>query len=213
MSDKVNLTTTDGANIVGSYVQAQNPKNTVVLLLHQLRRDKSIWNVLIEKLSTAGFSSLAIDFRGHGESGEGHWEDFTEEDFKAMIKDVEAAGKYLRERHPTANIAVVGSSIGANMALNYAANNNVSSVVLLSPGQDYHGITTEGSASGFSKPLFMTASSDDANESVEAVQRISSLVTTPQDLLKIVTYTDAGHGVDMFSKHPDLQDQIVKWLR
>ena len=119
----------------------------------------------------------------------------------------------MREKNPTANIAVVGSSIGANLALNYAANNNVSSVVLLSPGQDYHGITTEGSASGFSEPLFMAASSDDANQSVEAIQRISSLVTTPQDLLKIVTYTDAGHGVDMFSKHPDLQDQIVKWLR
>src|SRR3990170_2254412 len=122
MSEKVNLTTTDGVNVVGSYVQAQNSKNTVVLLLHQLRKDKSIWNVLVEKLSTAGFSSLAIDFRGHGESGGGHWEDFN-----MMIKDIEAAGKYLRDKNPTANLAIVGSSIGANLALNYAAKNNVSS--------------------------------------------------------------------------------------
>src|SRR3989344_8147166 len=211
MSDKVNLTTTDGANIVGSYVQAQNPKNTVVLLLHQLRRDKSIWNVLVEKLSTAGFSSLAIDFRGHGQSGGGHWEDFTEEDFNMMIKDVEAARKYLREKNPTASLAVIGSSIGANLALNYAAKNNVSSVVLLSPGQNYKGITTQEAAAGFSKPLFLAASSDDANESTEAVRTISGLITTPQSELKIVTYTAGGHGVEMFSKYPALQDQVVEW--
>jgi len=57
------------------------------------------------------------------------------------------------------------------------------------------------------------ASSDDENSSVEAIQRIASLVTTPEVGVKIVTYSDGGHGVNMFSMHPDLLDQIVSWVK
>ncbi len=213
VGEQVNLTTADDVSIVGSYVASPNPGSTVVLLLHQLRRDKSIWNILVQKLAASGFSSLAIDLRGHGQSGGGSWEDFGEEQFKAMARDIEAAGRYLRQKHPTSSMVIVGSSIGANLAFNYATNNNVSSVVLLSPGLNYRGITTEEAAYGFSKPLFMAASSDDANPSIDAVQRIAELVTTPDAQLKLVTYDDAGHGLDMFSKHPELQDQIVEWLK
>lgn len=213
MSEQVNLTTADGINIVGSYVVSPNQGKTVVLLLHQLRRDKSIWNTLVQKLGARGFSSLAIDFRGHGQSGGGSWEDFGNEQFKSMGTDVEEAAKYLRGKYPTLNIAVVGTSIGANLALNYAANNNVSSLTLLSPGLDYKGITTEEAAGGFSKPLFMAASRDDPNPSLDAVQRIAELATTPESQLRIVTYDDAGHGVNMFQKHPELQDQIAEWLK
>lgn len=213
VGEQVTLKTSDNVDIAGSYVASPNPGNTVVLLLHQLRRDKTSWNILVQKFSAAGYSTLAIDLRGHGQSGGGNWEDFEEEQFKSMINDVESAAQYLRQKHPTSNIAIIGTSLGANLALNYASKNNVSSVVLLSPGLEYHGITTEEGAGGFSKPLFMAASSDDANPSVDAVRRISELVTTPEQQLKIVTYDNAGHGINMFSKYPDLQDQIVEWVR
>lgn len=213
MGEQVNLTTSDGVNIVGSFVASPNPNNTVILLIHQLRKDKSIWGSLVQKLAASGFSSLAIDLRGHGQSGGGSWEDFSEEQFKAMIDDVEAAGKYMREKFPTANLALIGSSIGANLAFNYAAKNNASAVVLLSPGLDYKGVTTEEAAGGFSKPLFLAASSDDANPAIDTVQRISQIATTPQAQLQLVTFDDAGHGVNMFTKHPELMDQIILWLK
>ena len=110
-------------------------------------------------------------------------------------------------------MALIGSSIGANLVLNYAAKNNVSSVVLISPGLDYQGITTEDAAGGFSKPIFMVASSDDPNESVGATRRLSEIVTTPETDLNMIIYDDAGHGINMLTKHPELQDQIVEWLR
>lgn len=213
VGEEIKLTTVDGVNISASLVQSQTPKNTVVLLIHQLRKDKSIWNVLVQKLSAAGYSSLAIDLRGHGQSGGGKWEDFQDEDFQAMSNDVQAAANYLKQRFPNSLIALIGSSIGANLALNYAAKNDVSSLVLLSPGLDYHSITTEESASGFSKPIFMAASSDDPNESVNAVQRIGELAMAPDSEIKAVTYPDAGHGVAMFSKYPNLEDEIVSWLK
>lgn len=213
MGEQIDLKTADGINISGSWVASENPSNTVVLLIHQLRKDKSIWDSLVQKLAASGFSSLAIDLRGHGQSGGGSWEDFTDEQFKALMNDVEVAGKYLREKFPAQNVALIGSSIGANLVLNYAAKNNVSSVVLLSPGLDYKGITTEEAAGGFSKPLFMAASNDDPNESVNATRRLSEIITTPETDLNVVTYDDAGHGINMFTKQPELQDQIIEWLR
>jgi alpha-beta hydrolase superfamily lysophospholipase len=213
VGEQISLTTNDGINISGSYVSSPNPNNIVVLLIHQVRKDKSIWDSLVQKLAASGFSSLAIDLRGHGQSGGGSWEDFSEEQFKAMLNDVEAAGKYLCEKYPAANLSLIGSSIGANLALNYAAKNNASSVVLLSPGLNYKGVATEEASAGFSKPLFMVASRDDPNESVDATLRLSEIVTTPETNLNITTYDDAGHGVNMFTKHPELQDQIVEWLK
>ena len=213
MPEPVQLTTSDGVDISGTYTTSPQANNTQVLLLHQLRKDRTIWDTLVKKLSDSGYSSLAIDSRGHGQSGGGSWENFSEDNFKSMIYDVEAAGKYLRDKLPTADVATIGSSIGANLAFNYAAQSNVSSVVLLSPGLDYKGVTTQESAAGFNKPLFMAASRDDANPSVEALQRLSEIVITPQTELKIIIYPDGGHGVAMFSAHPDLQDQIVQWLK
>ena len=59
----------------------------------------------------------------------------------------------------------------------------------------------------------MAASSDDPNESVAAARRLSEIITTPETNLNIVTYDDAGHGINMFTKHPELQDQIIEWLK
>ena len=213
MEEEINLTTKDGVKISGSYIPAPSPNNTIVLLLHQLRKDRNIWDGLIQKLISSCYSCVTIDFRGHGKSGGGSWEDFSEEQFQGMIHDVEAAGEYIKKKFPTENIALIGSSIGANLALNYVASTNTSSVVLLSPGLDYKGVKTEEVANNYSNPIFLAASSDDENFSMDAIQRIASLVTTPEVDVKIVTYSDGGHGVHMFSVHPDLQDQIVSWLR
>ena len=84
MGEQIDLKTADGINISGSYVASANPSNVVVLLIHQLRKDKSIWDSLVQKLAASGFSSLAIDLRGHGQSGGGSWEDFTDEQFSAL---------------------------------------------------------------------------------------------------------------------------------
>ena len=213
MPEEVQLTTSDEVNISGTYQPSTKANKPAVLLLHQLRKDRTIWNNIIGKLSDSGYSSFAIDFRGHGQSGGGEWANFTTFQFQQMKNDVAAAGKFLRDKLPTANIAVIGSSIGANLGFNYAAKSNISSVALLSPGLDYKGVTTQESASGFHKPLFMAASSDDTNPSVESIKRISELVITSPSDIKIVTYTEGGHGVAMFEKHPDLQDQILQWLR
>ena len=59
--------------------------------------------------------------------------------------------------------AIVGASIGANLALLVGANNNqVAAVAALSPGDDFQGIRPTGVLSNFgNRPVYLIASQDD----------------------------------------------------
>lgn len=121
----------------------RNPNATdapTALLLHGFREQHGQYRALAASLEDAGYRVLAIDLRGHGEStrtvqGPGPSIDaFTGQDVVAMRNDVNASQRYLG--HPPD--AIVGASIGANLALAYAADHGtVDTVVLLSsiPGQ------------------------------------------------------------------------------
>ncbi len=108
-----------------------------ILLLHQRGHDRSSYRDFAQTLQQAGFSVLAPDFRGHGES-QGSYDHFRDEDYQKMLLDVVAAAKILDQRG--ARVAgLVGASIGANTAFRFAGERNVPAV-LLSPGLVYHGI-------------------------------------------------------------------------
>ncbi len=159
----VNFLTDDGVSIIGSYYSS--PLNVVsnasssstttptVILLHMLGKDRSTWNAFASTLSQKGdYAVLSIDLRGHGESVKQNngntisFQSFTPDDYNKMVLDVKAAKQFLitnKSANPN-NISIVGASIGANVAINYAAiDPTIKSVVLLSPGLNYRGVSTE----------------------------------------------------------------------
>ena len=161
------------------------------------------------KLNNAGFDALAIDFRGHGESEGGNFASFSDSDYQKMILDVGAADEYLKNKDPNLKITIVGASIGANTALNYAVQNpDVKAVVLLSPGLNYMGVKTDETSKQITIPVFLATSSDDQ-------QSYAGLSTWQKNIknLELVTYTNAGHGTNMFGPHPELADKIINWLK
>lgn len=86
--------------------------------------------------------------RGHGKSvnQNGTFQSFTPNDFNKMKLDVKAAKQFLvtQKGINPKNIAIVGASIGANVALKYAAvDPSIKAVVLLSPGLHYKGVIKE----------------------------------------------------------------------
>ncbi len=105
-----------------------------ILFIHQMNGRKEDWLELMENLSSHGFSVMAIDLRGHGESW-GNWRNFGDREFAGMADDVAMAMEWLEKRNRNV-YAVVGASIGANLALNTDAEK----VVALSPGLSYRGI-------------------------------------------------------------------------
>jgi len=123
-----------------------------------------------------------------------------------MAQDVAAMKSVLESKGAdVTRLAVVGASIGANVAFNYAASDSdVKTAVLLSPGLDYRGLNIVNTR--FSKPFLVVASNDDvysANSAQELKNRNPSA--------SLLIYQDAGHGTNMFVKN-DLAPKMLEWL-
>jgi len=207
MGENISFNTNDGIKIAATFYKSQNPNGVGVILLHMRAKSRGDWADFAAKLNDAGFDALAIDFRGHGESGGVSVNKFSESDYQKLTLDVAAAEDYLKNEN--IKITIAGGSIGANTALNYAVQNpNVKAVVLLSPGLNYKGVRTDGTSKQITVPIFLASSSDDP-------QSYDGLATWKANIknLELVTYTDAGHGTDMFGPHPELAEKIIDWLK
>ena len=107
-------------------------------------------------------------------------------------------------------MALVGASIGANMALIAGANEKgVRTVVLLSPGLDYAGVTTEAAMEAYGdRPVLIAASQEDTY-SADSSRKLEKIAIGD---VKLVMHQDAGHGTFMLQAEPDLTQKIVDWL-
>jgi len=155
-AEVVRFTTTDGIEIVGDYVAP--PRNAapapVAILLHMYGSNRSSWAPLIEKLTPAGFAVLAIDLRGHGDSGAPRAEELRTQIenrepgvFHDMHFDVEAARRWLAGRREVdpARVALIGASVGCSIAFQYAVEDrSVDVIVAMTPGTGYLGLDSTG---------------------------------------------------------------------
>ncbi|OGL78975.1 hypothetical protein A3F28_01600 [Candidatus Uhrbacteria bacterium RIFCSPHIGHO2_12_FULL_57_11] len=218
MAEKINITTEDGVQIVGLWEDAGATESGAVLLLHMMPATKESYADFQSKLKAAGISSLAIDFRGHGESvrtADGRnldYKKFSDAEQQAKIKDLEAARSWLLEKGvEPSRLAVVGASIGANLALeSLASHPEIPAGVILSPGLNYRGITTMPLVRALARDqnLYLVASTDDP-ESAEAVEKLAE-VSLAETQVKI--FKTAGHGTTMLEREPGFADGLAAWL-
>ena len=235
--ERIKFLTKDGVEIHGLYAGAESKNAPAVLLLHMMPAVKESWKKFQEKLRKAGFQSLAIDMRGHGESvwknGERiDYKNFTDAEQQEKILDVEAAMRFLAERGvESESVAVAGASIGANLALQYQAEHSeIKAAVLLSSGVDYKGIKTEPLAMRVlpEQAVFLAGAKGDVRSRGPARQspRLQALAggascadmasvlfnILPARDKKLKVFDGPEHGTDLFVTHPELMDEIVNWL-
>lgn len=212
MFKTINFQTKDGIKIVGDFFDAKGKKS--IILLHILPGLRQDFSEFAELLWTNGYNVLNIDERGHGESqawpGEmGSWQEFVDADYDKMIYDVEAAANWLEVRIPDTELAVIGGSIGANLALLYGAKASPKVIVALSPGLNYKGIKTEIASRNFRQNLLLVASKDD-NYSFESSERLFEISSAAKK--EFIKYENAGHGTRMFNSEPELKQRILDFL-
>lgn len=197
---RVEIMTSDGKRLVGNYYEGGEK---ALLLLHQLNSKKESWDAFARRSQKAGFSLLALDFRGHGES-EGDWHSFKDEDFVAMLYDAEAGASFLKEKGKRL-VAVLGASIGANTAFRYSSEEHIPAV-LLSPGLLYHGIDINNVTS--TAPTLIIVGKGD-EYSYDSSRELEQNNLLGEHALMVVE--SAKHGTYLLEE-PGVEERIRKFL-
>jgi len=139
---RVELEAEDGLVLVGDFIplpETPDDDAPAVLLLHMLGSDRGAWDSLLMPLQDAGYHILNVDMRGHGETGGSRDWELAETDHQLWLDWLKG-----QEGVRTDAIAVVGGSIGSNMALIACANDmDCVTAIALSPGLDYSGVMPE----------------------------------------------------------------------
>jgi pimeloyl-ACP methyl ester carboxylesterase/uncharacterized damage-inducible protein DinB len=224
----VDLQAVDGTILKASYFAAGKP-GPGVLLFHQNDRSRSSWDDLARQLAAAGINTLAVDGRGHGESGG------TREDaIKKTSADMETFFQFLISQ-PGVQRDVIGlagaGSYGVINALETARLHpaGIKSLVMLSGDSFPPGIEFLHQASQLPE-LFVVADTDEYPPTVETMLWLYARASSP--MRKLIHYSAAqeapwlwyetsdpskvpdtgSHGTDLFKTHPDLPGIIVQWF-
>jgi len=216
--EKVKIVTSDKVEIVANFrpsAGAPSYKIPAVVCVPMLGKTKETYDEFTAHLSEIGIASLAIDVRGHGESTMGgtlRYGSFKPKDWQDCIKDINAAFGWLSNRNDIdkRHIGLVGASIGANFVLIIGAREEVSMVVALSPGMDYHGVAPRDAASKIKgKPVYLAATKGDKYSADSVNTLLQSM--DPSTTMKIIDNRNE-HGTNMF-QIPFFQEELIKWMK
>lgn len=188
----VEIEAEDGLMLVGDWY-ASDEQAPAVLLLHMLNSNRTAWEPLIPVLvNDYGFNVLNLDMRGHGETGGSRGWDLTEQDVQTVID-------WMREQESVdaERIAIVGASIGSNLAIRGWANDEgVVTAVALSPGLDYRGVTTlEPVTESADRPLLLIASRADVVSAIAVIE----LFGATNGAVSVRLFEGGRHGTQLLS--------------
>jgi dienelactone hydrolase len=195
----------DGLTIAGTYYGAANRPAPTVLLLHMLGANKESWGKFAPQLQQAGFNVLAIDLRGHGDSGgQPDW-DKAPDDIKTVLSQLGSLSGVNQAR-----ISIMGASVGANLALKACADTQLcKSLVLISPALDYVGIQTKDPMAVYGNhPVLIIASRDDKPSGSDS----AVLYKLAKGDHRLQLYDGSVHGTDLLGTQTGLSKLIVDWL-
>ncbi|MBT4610764.1 MAG: alpha/beta fold hydrolase [Gemmatimonadetes bacterium] len=217
LTDSLTFKTQDGYQIRATLALPSGQGDSLVpgvVLIHSGGGDRSEWNAFIPLLNQRGYAALAYDIRGSG--GSTHLpEDYTH---RAIYDDPEMAPHDLRAALSTLRnmdtvdaqrIAVVGASIGGNLAVVASAQFDVQAAVSISPKTSAVRNLAGRDSLSLSSVYYISSSLDQGGKRKAWVEELYGLTTAPKEL-DIVQGT--GHGVYIFAEDPQLPDRIVAWL-
>lgn len=202
-ANALTITASDGVKISAVYYPPIVNGAPAILLVHQVGGSKSDWDTFAKQLQKMGYAAMAIDLRGHGATGgTANW--------AKAPDDVRAAYNVLVARPEVDSLrtAIIGASIGSNLALMVGASEpKVSAVIALSPGLDYLGVNPTASMRNFAnRPVLLVASQGDTY-SYDSAKSLAQLAIAAEPRV----LSGATHGTDMLSE-PSLTPVLIEWL-
>jgi pimeloyl-ACP methyl ester carboxylesterase len=205
--------TSDGVKIFYDLRRVENEKGAVILL-HGWDMSAKEWAALVPFLNQNGWTTLAVDLRGHGastqyEKGGGiQSPGMTAQNRKNIFLDIEAVKPFVRD---APEVWLIGSSFGAAAAFKYSLENSwIHGVVLLSPAIHYRAKQTLlGDMEKYGeRPVFFAASKKD-KLAYETAKKMKSEARGKSQFKK---YRGEAHGSALFNRDRGLKKDIVKWM-
>ncbi len=219
-AEKINLTASDGQKISAIFYPVPDPRGWL-LLTHKMPATKESWDSFAKEMQATGYSSIAIDLRGHGESqgGPDGYMNFTDAEHQAGILDLEAAWEFLKSQGATPDkVTAIGASIGANLSLQFLTmHHDIGGGVLLSTG-NYKGIDSGALVKKLDagqKLLLVASRKDERATGNNAAQNQEYYDSAAQVTTRhLVLFDSAGHGTDLLKleKEYNLMEAIKKFL-
>jgi uncharacterized protein len=111
-ASSVKIVASDGIKIAGHYWRGSSPSAPAILMLHGLGGSRAQFDQLGPAMVAKGYAVLAINLRGHGDSG-GDLRSFGL--FEA--RDAHAAFDWLKAKQSGAKVGLAGLSLGGAAAL------------------------------------------------------------------------------------------------
>jgi len=212
---KINFITSDGVKIFANYYPNKEAKFAGILI-HMRPKTKESFDDFAKFLQKKGFSLLALDLRGHGESIEStggilDYTKFTEDEEKESIKDIEAASNFLeKEGFSKERQFLIGASIGANLAYQFLTENeSIKAVVLLSPGYNYRGLILDNFyKKDLDSRILVISSKDDQEMALKGFEWFKE----KHPSANFIMLEKGGHGTNYFDIYPQIKETIYNFL-
>lgn len=222
------------------YPSRQGTGAAVVILIHEKGRSGEDFLEEVEELKLEekkasladylqdqGYAVLVFDLFGHGANPR---RELSARDWQAMVEDVQAAYRFLIDRHNRgelnlARLGVVALGEGANLAVNWAAlpgggvssegrTSDLNALVLVSPMIDAQGqgLKAAGPIAALANrvPIAVFSGERDA-ATAELVTAVRPVVTRSRNN-RVETFPTALHGYRLLRFEPKAASAIAKFL-
>jgi len=208
---RVTIPTADGVALAASWRPVEgNPKAPGVLLIHDFSRERRELEPLAKELDAAGFATLSIDLRAHGESTKksGAFLPISPRlltDPNGFPRDVEAAAGWLRTR--ASRVGALGFSTGGTLALLAAARGQVDTAVAVSVNEPrIAGLA--GPVAPVPRSVLLLACEADPGRASSA----RKLMAAAREPKRLLLFPGAAHNLAVLREHPEAMKAILAWL-
>ncbi len=184
-----------------------------ILLIHQFMSTDEQWGQWPEALAAKGYRVLAFNLRGHGDSDpyDGTLTGILS-DPDAAPADMRAALAYLTgagQADPT-RIAIIGTSIGANLSVEAAIAGLAKTYVSLSSRQSAVETLAGKAATGMESVFYFAGENDSGGTQAANAQSMYDLTATPREIKVYAGVSD--HGIAILNNQSDSVALIEDWL-
>jgi dienelactone hydrolase len=227
----VDFKTPDGIVLKGTYFAAGKP-GPGVILYHQSNRTRESWSAVAGQLAAAGINVLAMDSRAHGESGgksenrgggarKTLWPQDLDTAFEALVSQAGVDRKIVgiggagalgvdnsvetARRHPEVKSLVLISGETLLPQLQFLRESPKLPGLFIVSDDDEYPPTSEAMES-----LYVSSASPSKQLIHYVGPKAPWIWYEPFDIGKVPA--TGSHGTDLFSRHADLPEAIVRWF-